>query len=91
MLSKPPERITPTVRSVSSRTRMLSSSAARTSLAASPMSVMSSSPSPMVSKSTYGVTAGSWAGLPHPWWPGGISLTSPPEGTSAFNSDATYR
>ncbi len=37
------------------------------------------------------VTAGSGAGLPQPWWPGGISWTRPPAGTSDLTSEATYR
>jgi len=77
VLSRPPERMTPTVRPVSTRTRMLSSRAARTSLAASSGSSIAGWSSPSRSRSTYGSRAGPVAASGPPA-PAGLPWAQPP-------------
>ena len=90
-LSSPPESTTPTVRSVSTRIRIESLSAARTSRAASSGSSMTGRPSPRVSRSTYGLSRTCPSGSAQPWCPGGTSAIGAPCPTSALTSEATCR
>src|SRR6266567_4120396 len=90
-LSRPPDRITPTGRPVSTRTAMLSRSAVLTSAAASAASASGAASPPASSSSLYGARPGLPPGLAQPCDPVGTAEIGAPTGTSALTSDATCR